>query len=423
MRGVLRSRFMLTQLLSWALASALTVVGFPAFALAQETRAGQLEQTRAERAGQVKPEPRTKVEKALLFLDEHRILQRLAPQDGFYPQLGSVTTGGGFAFGGGYRKPFANDNLVFNTNAAVTLRGYRTGRAELSLPRLARQTVEVLGRVRYRYFPQEDFYGMGPVSLKTDRTNFRLTETEYAVQVAWRPRPWLMLASQNAMLTPRVGHGTDRLFPSTETRFSDLNAPGLAEHTNFLENGALVDLDYRDSRGNPRSGGRYVAYISRFDDRNDRGFDFSRVAGAVEQYIPIFDSKRVFAFRIAANHLEAAEGSRVPFYYMSPWGGKDTIRGFNDLRFRDANSFVFNTEYRWEAFSGLDMALFYDRGDVAPRFEDLSFRDAKDSYGLGFRFGTNQAVFIRAEIAFGSSEGTRYYVAFSPALRMERFLR
>ena len=390
----------------------------------QQTRTEQLEQRRAERAREVKPERRTKLEKTLLYLDEHRLLHRIvAPEAGFYPQIGSVTTGGGFALGGGYRKPFANDNLLFNTNAAFTLKGYRSGRIELSMPRLFRHTVELKGRVRYRYFPQEDFYGIGPDSQKADRTDYLIKETEYALQIMWRPKHWLLLASQNAFLNPRIGSGTDSRFPTTEALFSEATAPGLTEQTNFLENGGVFEVDYRDSRGNPRSGGRYIAYVSRFDDRDNRGFEFTRVTGAVEQYLPIFDKKRVFAFRVAANHLEAEDGSRVPFYYRYPFGGTDTIRGFNDLRFRDTNAWVFNAEYRWEAFSGLDMALFYDLGDVAPRFGDLSIRDAKDSYGLGFRFGTNQAVFLRAEIAFGSGEGTRYYVAFSGPLRIERFLR
>jgi hypothetical protein len=402
-----------------ALLTALSSIAF-----AQETRTEQLEQQRAARAREVKPEPRTTIEKTLLYLDENRLIQRtFSPEEGFYPQIGSITTGGGFALGGGYRKPFANDNLVFNANAAFSLKGYRAGRVELSLPRLAKQTVEIRARVRYRYFPQEDFYGIGPSSKKADRTNYLLEETEYAVQIGWRPRRWLLLASQNAFLNPRIDSGTDSLYPTTEARFTEATAPGLTEQPNFLENGGLVEIDYRDSRGNARSGGRYLVYASRYDDRDDRGFDFTRVAGAVEQYLPIFDKKRVFAFRLAANHLDAGSGSRVPFYYMFPFGGNDTIRGFNDLRFRDTNGWVFNAEYRWEAFSGLDMALFYDLGDVGPRFEDFSLSDAKDSYGLGFRFGTNRAVFLRAEVAFGSGEGTRVFVAFSGPLRIERYLR
>ena len=50
---------------------------------------------------------------------------------------------------------------------------------------------------------------------------------------------------------------------------------------------------------------------------------------------------------------------------MPTLGGSTTLRGFSEFRFRDRNAFLINAEYRWEAFSGLDMALFGDWGDVA----------------------------------------------------------
>jgi len=34
-------------------------------------------------------------------------------------------------------------------------------------------------------------------------------------------------------------------------------------------------------------------YAARYDDVRNRGFDFSRVASQLEQYFPVFDSKRV----------------------------------------------------------------------------------------------------------------------------------
>jgi hypothetical protein len=393
-------------------------------AAAQQTRSEQLEQMRAQRARVVQPEKHTKLEGALLYLDRTRLLQRIfAPEEGFYPQIGSITTSGGFALGAGYRHYFVNDQLLFNINGAWSLKGYRAARVELSLPRLAGETIEIRARFRYRYFPQEDYYGLGAESQKAERTDYLIEENEYALQAFWRPRPWLTVAGSAALLTPNIAGGTDPRQPTIETLFDDTTAPGLAAQPDFLETGGLFEIDYRDSNGNPRSGGRYVVFTAKYNDRDDLGFDYRRVAGQLEQYFPIFDKKRVFAFRLAANHLEAADGSRVPFYYIATIGGKDTIRGFNDLRFRDNNAWLFNAEYRWEAFSGLDMALFYDVGNVAPEFSKLSLRDAKDSYGFGFRFGTNDAILIRADVGFGSGEGTRYFVAFSGPLRLERFLR
>lgn len=402
------------------------VVGLflPSVAHAGQTRAEQLEEQRAVRAREGPPQPTSPLEKALRLLDSSRLLEPSRPvKSMFYPKVRTVTTGGGLGFGGGYRSAFANDNLLFDVNAVITMRGYRLGRVELSLPRLLRHTLEFKTFGRYRYFSQEDFYGPGPDSTKADRTDFLIEEKEFTAQLNWRPRSWLTLASQTASLNPRVGAGTDRHQLTTGARFTEETAPGLTRQTHFLEQGGLVEIDYRDSPGRARAGGRYAIYASRYDDRRDRGFDFSRVAAQAEQYLPIFDSKRVVVLRLTTHHMAAAAGSRVPFYYMPAFGGKDTIRGVNDLRFRDANALVMTTEYRWEAISGVDLALFYDRGGVAPRFSDLPVRRGTGSYGLGVRAGTDSAIFLRAEMAFGGGEGARYYVAFSGPLKIEQWLR
>jgi hemolysin activation/secretion protein len=164
-------------------------------------------------------------------------------------------------------------------------------------------------------------------------------------------------------------------------------------------------------------------YASRYDDRHDRGLGFSRLAGHVEHYFPVFDTKRVIAIRLTANHLAAAAGSRVPFYYMPSLGGMDSHHGFDHLRFRDANTWIFSAENRWEAIAGMDLAVFYDRGGVAPRFTDLSLSDAEDAYGAGVRVGTESAIFLRAEVAVGAREGTRWFIGASAPFKLDRFLR
>jgi outer membrane translocation and assembly module TamA len=74
-----------------------------------------------------------------------------------------------------------------------------------------------------------------------------------------------------------------------------------------------------------------------------------------------------------------------------------------------------NAEYRWEAFGLLDMALFTDWGKVAPRASDLDFSEMKRAYGIGFRFNTPQAVFLRIDVATGGGEGVRLFSKFSKA--------
>jgi outer membrane translocation and assembly module TamA len=86
-----------------------------------------------------------------------------------------------------------------------------------------------------------------------------------------------------------------------------------------------------------------------------------------------------------------------------------------DYRFRDRSAFHFNVEYRWEAFSALDMALFTDFGTVAPRVSDLDFGALKRAYGIGLRFNTPSAVFYRVDLATGAGEGWHFHLKFSNA--------
>jgi outer membrane protein assembly factor BamA len=102
----------------------------------------------------------------------------------------------------------------------------------------------------------------------------------------------------------------------------------------------------------------------------------------------------------------------VPFYYQRTLGGPDDLRGFRQFRFRDRNQLLLQAEYRWEIFTAVDGALFYDTGKVASRVEDLNFQDLESDYGIGFRFGTANGVFLRVEGAFGSRDGKHFILRY-----------
>jgi outer membrane protein assembly factor BamA len=109
---------------------------------------------------------------------------------------------------------------------------------------------------------------------------------------------------------------------------------------------------------------------------------------------------------------DAATGAVVPFYFQKTLGGPDDLRGFRQFRFRDRNMLLLQAEYRWEIFTAMDGAIFYDAGKVASRTEDLNFSDLESDYGIGFRFGTRNGVFLRVEGAFGSSAGAHFILRF-----------
>jgi outer membrane protein assembly factor BamA len=109
---------------------------------------------------------------------------------------------------------------------------------------------------------------------------------------------------------------------------------------------------------------------------------------------------------------DADTGQTVPFYLMPYLGGRDTLRGFREYRFRGPHTLLLQAEYRYEIWSGLDGAFFYDAGKVARQRSDLDLKHLEKDYGFGFRFNTDNGVVMRLDAGFGSSDGKHLYITF-----------
>lgn len=379
------------------------------------TRAELLAKMREQKARNLQPNKPKGVERALLYMEEHRLRERWTIADGWYPRIGGLGTGGGFAGGAGYRKHFLDDQLFLNASAAISTKGYKELLARASYQNLWRGRLEVGGAFLWRDSTQEDFFGIGPGSLTTERTNFALKSTDVSGFVALTVLPRTRFGVELGFNTPEVGPGTDSRFPTTQEIFNNLTAPGLTVQPDFLYQSLFVLVDRRDQPGNPRSGGLVRASVGLWNDVDFNLYDFRRFDAEVAHFFPIFDKKRVFAVRLGASYTNNAPGNQVPFYFLPYVGGSNTVRGFKEYRFQDENAIFLNAEYRWEAFAGLDMALFYDIGEVSHDWQDADFSHAKNAYGIGFRFNTYRAVFMRLDIATGGGEGTQVFFKFSRA--------
>jgi hypothetical protein len=383
---------------------------------AQDTRTALLEQLRAERAKAAVPYEPTTIEHGLLLVEEHRILERLAGGlYGFYPHMGDFPTGSGLGIGLGFRTSVLNDHWSFDAATAGSLKGYKRLQASTALPRLFGGRLEIGGSWAWTDYPQEDFFGLGGSSTLADRTSYRLRGHEMSGHATLKPVWWLSAGSRVGLLHADVSAGTDDRLAVIHDRFTDDTAPGLGRAPRIGYHQVFLDVDYRDEPGNTRGGGRYRVRRGWYDDRRSGAFDFGRTDAELLQVFPVFDGKRNFAVRVQASHIEADSAARVPFFLMPSVGGSESLRGFREHRFRDANYVILNGEYRWEAFSALDLALFFDAADVAPRWEDLALNTLKTSWGVGLRFNTNRQVFLRLDIGTGGREGTRFFLKFGPA--------
>ena len=378
------------------------------------TRAEELRREREAKATQLRPPEPSKLEKALLDLEAGRLFERiLNPAEGLYPKFGSITAGSGFSIGPGYRttQKFGGE-VDFSTFAMASMKRYWIADARMLLPRLLDERLGIDAHVQSYDFRDELFFGLGPDSARSDLVTYGMRNTVVGGSAAVRPTSWLTVSGGADFLNPEINPDRSKSEP-IGSRFDDSSAPGLADQPKFMRYEGTVDVNHREPRGNPRSGGRYLFTYQRFDDLDANAYSFQRAEVDLQQYISLLRNRRVLALRALASVSDADAGARVPFYYQRALGGPDDLRGFHRVRFRDTHALLLQAEYRWEIFTAVDGALFYDAGKVASRAEDLNLKDLESDYGIGFRFGTANSVFFRVEAAFGSRDGTHFIFRFN----------
>jgi hypothetical protein len=377
-----------------------------------ETRAEALRREREEKATHLEPPEPSRLERTLLDLEAGRFFERLLnPAEGLYPKIGTITPGSGLAVGPGYRvQRRLDDTLDFSTFAMGSIKKYWLADARVQLPRLLNERVGLDAHFQTYDFQEELFFGIGPDSARSDLVSYGMRQTIVGGSAALRPTSWLSVSGTADYLHPHIDATADDTIIS---RFDDSTAPGLGDQPQFMRYGGALDVNFREPRENPRAGGRYLFTYQRFDDLADNTYSFHRAEVDVQHYVSLLRNRRVLALRGLVSVSEEDEGARIPFYYQRSLGGPDDLRGFHRLRFRDKHALLLQAEYRWEIFTAVDGALFYDAGKVASRVEDLHLRHLESDYGFGFRFGSAKGVFLRIDTAFGSRDGVHFIFRFN----------
>jgi hypothetical protein len=389
---------------------ALMCAAAPAVAQTQTpaTRAEALNQAREEKEQSAEPYRPNVVETTMRYLEERPLFGR----DGLYPKLGSLTIGSGFAFGPGYRTraPFKRYGTL-DVWAAGSAQKYWAAEARATFPALASGRVMAEGYVSRRDYPREQFFGVGSDSKRSNQTDYLMVTTQAGGRAGVRPAKTVLVGGGLDYIKPYVGRGRNEAFPDAVDLFDDASAPGLAQQPTFIRSSAFLEVDFRHPR-NIRKGGLYRLDVSHYEDRDYHAYSFNRIDVDVQQAISIFGERRILVGRAVLTGSDVPAGQRVPFYLMPTLGGNDTLRGFREYRFRGPDAMLLQGEYRFEIWSALDGALFYDTGKVAQRFADLDFKNLEHDYGFGFRFNTNNGVVMRVDAGFGSSDGTHLYIVF-----------
>ena len=422
--------------------SALLLTQLP-FLAAQETaeqdsRAEELRERRRQKGQEIVTPTTSGVTKAFIKMESGELVRQVKSirWNDFYPRFGQISNNSGM--GGGvryYRR--TGLGLSVEGSAAISFTNYR--QADFHFGRFNQMAPNTLlgpnafgapfdfgeerpGQVksylyldlRYRYFPRERFFGVGPDSSLDNRTSYLLEDGHYGAAAGYQFGRWVGVGARGAYLKVNTGPGTDDAFPKIGDLFDDNTAPGLARQPDFLRFDSVLFVNLMDTPGNPHKGGAIGLSYSRFDARGDEEFDFDSLALDLRGYPPLGSRQRVLAVRFFASRNNADEGGRIPFYFMRTLGGKETLRGFADLRFRDARMLYLSAEYRWEAAPAIEFAFFYDTGRVFPESEEIAFEHLEHNIGAGVRFKTVNQVILRLDVGHGS-EGTIVHFQFGPS--------
>jgi outer membrane protein assembly factor BamA len=270
------------------------------------------------------------------------------------------------------------------------------------------------GSYRYRDYTEEDFYGVGFDATTGNHTNYAMRDHLFEAVTGYHFSPRFAFTLSAGLLETSLAPGEDNSLPQLSERFDSVTAPGIADPPDefVFTTGAIADL--RDDRRNTHQGALLMVGVSRFEDRNGGPFEFTRAAGDVRVYLPLFTHKHVLAGHALVSADWPDAGGHVPFYLQSSLGGSRILRGYPSFRFRDDALTAFSVEYRFEPIPRLELAAFYDAGEVAESFAALDFADLKTAWGGGIRIKSKTRMLLRFDVA-RSRETTRYLVKTSPA--------
>ncbi len=263
-------------------------------------------------------------------------------------------------------------------------------------------------KARYFNDSDENHFG-GNQSREKDETSYSTEKAEFRFN-------WGYLLSNNVNLqltgqyeNVEIGRGQGKgaeLFPKTISGFGSTNLGAI---------GTALTLDFRN--GWPRTFDGFLinleyTFNSEFSNIQ---YQFHSYSAQIQQIIPIpfLLKDRRLGVRALFKKVDEVSGKQIPFYALNTIGDSETLRGFDEDRFRDEGLLLFNIEYRYPIWDTWDAVFFLDEGQVFNEFNEIGMDEFHIGGGFGLRIMTRTGFLFRTEIGF-SKEMTRILFELSP---------
>ena len=305
----------------------------------------------------------------------------------------------------------------------------------------------------HRHLNSVSFFGLGDTSPGTEY-NFKQTDTYGGIILSMPLTNWLGADGQFEGRAPSVVAGT----------FTEASAPGLLIQPIFLHSAVSVRTDVTHiaeratnplgATGNtamPLMKARTVVRFQNsasyhwYDDKNTGQYSFQQFIfsgdesiqfGSVLQRFVQPDSSWVVRRFCGGNKADATcdfgtldvkswvsfanvgAGHTMPFYLQPTIGGSDiesreSLRAFENYRFRDRNAAVFQLELARTIKDPLGAFVFYDGGMVGNTVSDLWSSTFRQDGGLGVSVRLQGSVVARGFLAAGAGHGVKIGYNFS----------
>jgi len=314
-----------------------------------------------------------------------------AQQWNLRPLIGGFPAESGFAVGGAVSRTRVLGPVDAHSKAIVSVKKYQLYEAGAEIPDVTRWlSLDVTSR--YRNFPQEDYWGLGPDTAEDARANYLLEDFD-ATGMLTASAGGLRARLQAGFTKINTGAGRDHEFPSVPEP--------LQSSPRYTHIGASIEYRSLDQESDPHSGGQYSFAWTRYMA------GFHRYSIDARRFLPLGVKHRI-GLRAQALFTQSSSRREVPFFMLPTAGGTDTVRGFHQYRFRDRNAFVLNSEYRHQLNAFMDLVAFADAGRVFSRSQNIGLRDLHPSAGFGARIKLGSKVFFGVDIGF-SREGGRLW--------------
>lgn len=181
----------------------------------------------------------------------------------------------------------------------------------------------------------------------------------------------------------------------------------------------------RNDQWRPSKGSRIELAIKNTGHFSESDYDYSKLTADLRRYFNLFGEYNILAVHARFENLYGSFDN-IPWWDMPSAGGRDSLRGYWEGRFRGKRSLLANAEYRFHLFNvslkllGLrlqyvfDGNIFYDTGRVFTPGDDMDDKPAagwKKSGGFGVRLTTPPNLMGRLDIGF--SEEMKFALYFN----------